>query len=89
MSDTPKTVKYFLLASGGYLTEPRVDVLEFSEDDEEFDPEEETFEEYVEYHTNDAKAEYEQGFSQTFVISEELLPQFLTLIKNNYNERRD
>lgn len=75
-----KKVKYFLLASGGYLQEPRIDVLEFSSEDDEFDPDEETFEEYVKYHVDDARAEYEQGFSQTFVIEEKDLPLFASMI---------
>jgi len=77
-----KKVKYFLLASGGYLTEIRLDILEFSTEDEDFDPEEMSFDEYVDYHVNDARAEYEQGFSQTFVISQNDLPAWASIINS-------
>lgn len=75
-----KTVKYFVLASGGYLQEPKLDVVELSTEDDDFDPEEESFDEYVKYHVGEARAEYEQGFSQTFVIEEKDLPLFASMI---------
>jgi hypothetical protein len=63
-----------------------LDVLEFSEDDEEFDPDVETFDEYVNYMVKDAQAEYEQGFSQTFVIEEKDLPKLAGMINVEVNK---
>jgi len=89
MSDSKEPAKriFYLLASGGYLKEVRLDVLEFPEEDEAFDSDEwENFEEYIDYQINEARAEYEQGLSQTFVISEKDLPYFVGILSAELNK---
>ena len=61
--------KFYILASGGYLTKPIVDEIELTEKEmleEEFDD----FEEYAEETLNEARATYEQMMASTIILSE-------------------
>jgi hypothetical protein len=62
--------KFYILASGGYLTKPVVDEIELKEEEmmeEEFDD----FEDYALYILNEARATYEQYMATAIILSEE------------------
>ena len=77
---------YYVLASGGYLIRPKIERLEFSTADDDFDETSETFNEYVERSLIEARNENEQGFSQSFVIKEAGLPVWASLINVEVNK---
>jgi hypothetical protein len=64
-------ITLYIIANGGYLPEPIVEKLILSPQDEEYDTDEfDSFNDYVEYVTEECKAEYEQKFASTVVLSE-------------------
>jgi hypothetical protein len=63
--------KYVLIAKGGYIKSPIVEIFTISENDEEFNDEFGDFEEYRQYVLEEAAAEYEQGLSSVLIVTEE------------------
>ena len=67
--------KYVLIAKGGYIKSPIVEIFTISENDEEFNDEFGDFEEYRQYVLEEAAAEYEQGLSSVLIVTEEEFKQ--------------
>jgi hypothetical protein len=66
-----KPIKLFIIANGGYLTEPIVEELSLSPEDDEYDIDEfDSFTDYVEYIVEESKSAYEQKFASTVVLTE-------------------
>lgn len=63
-----KEVVKLIIAAGGYLEQVETDVIVMSTDDEDFDEDSESFEEYCDYVIDEAVAEYKQRFAQTMVL---------------------
>ncbi len=64
-------ITLYIIANGGYLMEPVVEKLVLSPKDEEYDTDEfDSFNDYVEYITEETKSEYEQKFASTVVLTE-------------------
>ena len=63
--------KYVLIAKGGYIKSPIVEIFTISENDKEFNDEFGDFEEYRQYVLEEAAAEYEQGLSSVLIVTEE------------------
>jgi hypothetical protein len=71
--------KRIIIANGGYLKEPKVEVIELNETDEEFDDEFKNFEEYCKYMVEESRAEYEQSFASSIVLTEEQFKSLSTV----------
>jgi hypothetical protein len=66
-----KTEIFYCLTKGGYVTEPRFEVLTLTDQDEDFlNGEFESFEEYVDYMLDEAVNEAAQGFSNFKFLTE-------------------
>ena len=73
----------YLLVAGGYILEPIVEKLSFSTEDEEYDTDEfQSFTEYVEYCIAETRAEYEQKYASTILLTESQFEKVQNFGKN-------
>jgi hypothetical protein len=77
-----KTEIFYTLTKGGYLKEPRFDVLTITDQDEDFlnDTQFESFEDYVDYILDEAVNEAAQGFSTFRFLTEDEVRQLHKLL---------
>ena len=77
-----KTEIFYTLTKGGYLKEPRFDVLTITYQDEDFlnDTQFESFEDYVDYILDEAVNEAAQGFSTFRFLTEDEVRQLHKLL---------